>query len=299
MKTYRFLLSGVGRVGQAFLEAVAARGKLIAERHGLDLVCVGAADRSGVAWSPGGLDLPELVAAKKAGRGVAELPRVGRPGAKVVELIEEDDADVLFEASPADAKTGEPALKLVRTAQEYGLHVVLASKGPVVAAFDALTDRTDWEGNLKLPAIRFSAAVGGGLPIIDVGRRDLAVASIARVEAVLGAERDPSPDLVVLANAVLRFPAELADVEISGAAPARGERRVARAVRVARGYALTVSTETLGPDHPLARLGPDERGAVFETDLHGRVVLSCAGDGPRGAAAAMLKDVIGIAAARP
>jgi len=104
-----------------------------------------------------------------------------------------------------------------------------------------------------IPALRFSACVGGFLPTINVGWRDLAGCRIERVEAVLNgttqgilrameqggsyaealvemqrrglAETDPTLDvegwdaankLVILANAVLRQPTTLADVYVEG-----------------------------------------------------------------------------------
>ena len=103
------------------------------------------------------------------------------------------------------------------------------------------------------PALRFSACVGGAMPSVNVGWRDMLGCRIERVEAVLNgttqgilrameqgtsyadalaemqqrglAETDPTLDvegwdaankIVILANAVLRQPTTLADVAVEG-----------------------------------------------------------------------------------
>ena len=130
------------------------------------------------------------------------------------------------------------------------MHVVSANKGPIVLAYDELVMAAASPAGSRL---RFSACVGGYLPSVNIGRRDLAGARIERIEAVLNgttngilrameagtsyeealsemqqrgiAEADPTLDvegwdaankLVILANAVLGRPTTLADVEIAG-----------------------------------------------------------------------------------
>ena len=53
----RFLLIGAGNVGRRFLGLVDNKGPTLRERLGLDLVLVGIADRSGVAFNPDGLPI--------------------------------------------------------------------------------------------------------------------------------------------------------------------------------------------------------------------------------------------------
>ncbi|NJO00102.1 MAG: homoserine dehydrogenase, partial [Anaerolineales bacterium] len=133
-----------------------------------------------------------------------------------------------------------------------GMHAVLASKGPLVLAYQELAGLSDLT-TPAAPALRFSGAVGGALPSINLGRRDLAGARIQRVEAAVNgttqlilwlmsqgqsyeaalaeaqrigiAEPDPSLDvegwdaankLVIIANAVLGIPTTLTDVSVTG-----------------------------------------------------------------------------------
>ncbi|HEY0138570.1 MAG TPA: hypothetical protein VGB85_31015 [Nannocystis sp.] len=345
--TIRFVLTGLGNIGRTLLEVLHSRTEVLRERHGVELRAVAVADASGVALDPRGLDIGAVVALKKQRLGVAMLPGVGRPGVDALELVRSVEADMLLEATPTNHHDGQPGLELVRTALARGLHCVLASKGPLVVAYPELEAASDLGGVAGAPALRFSGAVGGGLPSINIGRRDLAGGRITRVEAVLNgttqmilglrargmsfaqalaeaqrvgiAEPDAELDvqgwdaackLVILANAVLRRPVKLADVNVTGiagvttealqAAWAGGGRMSLLAVAQAlpdpaRGYRLSVAPTVLGPDHPLARLGIDEMGIVYYSDIFGRTCAMSLEDGPVGSVAAMLRDILEIA----
>ena len=343
--TIRFVLTGLGNIGRTLLAVLHSREELLRERHGLVLRAVGLADSSGVAADPRGLELGAVVALKKQGLGVASLPRGGRAGS-ALELLESVEADMLLEATPTDHHDGQPGLELVRTALRRGMHCVLASKGPLVVAYPELEAASDLASPGR-PALRFSGAVGGALPSINIGRRDLAGGRITRVEAVLNgttqmilglrargmsfvqalaeaqrvgvAEPDAGLDvggwdaackLVILCNAVLRRHVTLADVSVTGiegvtreslrAAWAHGGRMSLLAVAQAlpdptQGYRLSVAPTFLAPDHPLGRLGIDEMGSIYHSDIFGRTCAMSREDGPVGSVAAMLRDILEIA----
>jgi hypothetical protein len=85
--TLRFILTGLGNIGRTFLEVPLARRDRLRERYDLVLVPVGVADASGAAADPAGLDVAAVVALKRQGRSVGELPGVGRPGQSALELL--------------------------------------------------------------------------------------------------------------------------------------------------------------------------------------------------------------------
>lgn len=254
MTRLRFIVTGVGNVGRTFLEVLLSRGPLLQERHGVELRAVGVADSSGALMDPAGLELAQIVACKRSGGRVAQL-RGGVPGLGAAALVDAADAELLVEATPSSPVDGMPGLAAVRRALARGMHCVLASKGPLVLAYPELAAQSDLTGSPHAPSLRFSGAVGGALPSINLGRRDLAGARITRVEGVLNhtcqlvlalrargwsseaalaearrlgvAEPDASLDLegwdaaaklVILAHAVLGAPAELRDVAVRGIA---------------------------------------------------------------------------------
>jgi homoserine dehydrogenase len=246
----RLLLMGTGNVGRRFLELLVAKEEVLAQRLGLDLVVVGAADTSGVAICPEGLDPQRLVDLKGKGQGVASYPDWGRPGVAGLEMVRETGADLFLDASPASMADGQPGLSCIQAALAKGMHVVTANKAPLVLAFPQLLDLARQQG-VKL---RYDATVAGGLPAINLGQRDLAAAQILRLEGVPNlttnyiltrmaddgltyeqalaeaqaaghAETDPTLDvegwdaankLVILAHSVLGQPATLEDVQVEG-----------------------------------------------------------------------------------
>jgi homoserine dehydrogenase len=129
------------------------------------------------------------------------------------------------------------------------MHVVTANKGPLVLAYEELTSLARTKGL----GLRFCGTVAGGLPAINLGQRDLAGATIERLEALPNlttsfildqmtqgksyvqalaaaqaqgcAEADPTLDvegwdaavkLVILANSVLGVLVRLDDISVQG-----------------------------------------------------------------------------------
>lgn len=254
--TYRLLLSGLGNVGRSFLGVLRSQEALLYERYGVRFSLAGCADSGGAAFDPAGLELNAVLAAKERRQSVATLAGAGRPGMGAVELAGSVEADLLLEATPVNLDTGQPGLDTARAALRRGIPLVLANKGPLALAFAelaGLSDQGTGQPGSKRPALRFSACVGGAMPTINIGRRDLAGAQILRVEAVLNgttqgilrameqgtsyadaladmqrrgiAETDPRLDvegwdsaskLVILANAVLGQPTTLRDLAVAG-----------------------------------------------------------------------------------
>jgi homoserine dehydrogenase len=339
MRVIRFLLNGVGQVGTRLLQILIQKQNLLRERYHVELLLVGCADRGGAAWDPTGLPVERVLNLKRAGESVARLPSVGRPQVPAREMVAAAQADVLVEASPANLETGEPGLGCIETALSRGMDVVTANKSPLALAFPRLQELSSRFGG----RIRFSATVGGGLPAVNLGQRDLAGTEIVRLEAILNltshailcwmeeglpfeqalaqmqaaghAEADPRLDvdgwdaaekLVILAWSVLRYPATLADVSVRGIADIGPERLsearatgcvirpLALAERTPMGYRLAVGPTLLSQDHPLARLGPEQMGIVYYTDIGGVVAASIVEATPMPTAAAVLRDILDL-----
>jgi homoserine dehydrogenase len=246
----RLLLMGVGNVGRRFLELLVRKSDTLQDGLKLQILVVGAADSSGAAICPEGLDPQQLVDLKTLGQGVADYPHWGRLGVSALEMVQATDADLFLDASPASMEDGQPGLACIEAALTRGMHVVTANKAPLVLAFPRLEGLAREHG-LQL---RYDACVAGGLPAINLGQRDLAAAHIYRLEGILNlttnyiltrmaedglsydealadaqaaghAEADPSLDvegwdaankLVILAHSVLSYPARLDEVAVEG-----------------------------------------------------------------------------------
>jgi len=236
----RLVAVGLGNIGRRFLQVLQDKADHLQAHYGLSFCLVGAADSGGAAHDPNGLDLQAIVALKEQGQSIAQYPGLGQPGKTPLALVE---------ASPVDLETGEPGLSCIRTALGRGMHVVTPNKGPLVLAYGELTALARAQGRQLL----FCGTVAGGLPAINIGRRDLAGATIHRLEALPNlttsfilermtegqsygqalaaaqaqgcAEADPTLDvdgwdaafkLVILANSVLGVPTVLDDVQVQG-----------------------------------------------------------------------------------
>ena len=249
MNTVDIILVGLGNLGRRLLEILERKEGQLARDYALQVRVVAAADSRGAALHPDGLPLTEVIATKRAGRSVGELPGAGRPGMLALDVVRTTPAHALVEASPTNLQHGEPGLSCIREALSRGMHVVTTNKGPLVLAYQELTALAARQG----VQMRFCGTVAGGLPALNIGRRDLAGATVHHLEAcpnfssnfVLfrmldGAsydeaiaiaqqggilEADPSLDvegwdaankLVILCNHVLRVPATLEDVRVEG-----------------------------------------------------------------------------------
>lgn len=251
MQTSRLAIVGLGNVGRRLLELIELKRPLLAARFGLELAIAGAADTSGAALATGGgrLEPGELLRFKREHKGVASYPQAGHAGMSPLELVRAVEADALVELSLTNLKDGEPGLSAFREALTRGMNVVTANKGPLVLAFPELAGLARSNGAKLL----HSATVTGGLPTLNIGRRDLGATVVEEFQGVVNgttnyilsrmtegqsyeealkhaqdigmAEADPTLDvdgwdaankLVIIANAVLRRPTTLKDMTVEG-----------------------------------------------------------------------------------
>jgi homoserine dehydrogenase len=245
----RLAVVGLGNVGRRFLELVQLKHELIRKRFGLELWIAAAGDTTGGADYFRGLDIPTILELKRSGKGMAAYPQHGRGEMQPVEVVRGAEADVLVENTLTNLKDGEPGLSTMREALGRRMHVVTANKGPLVLAYQELAELA-LRHKVKL---LHSATVCGGLPVVNIGRRDLGACEFTRFEGVVNgttnhilaamargetfdnalrhmqaegiAEADPSLDvdgwdaankLVIVANAVLNRPTALKDVRVEG-----------------------------------------------------------------------------------
>ena len=285
MRTSKSVLVGVGSIGQRFLQILMDKQETLNARYGLRLLLVAAVDSGGAALNDSGLDIHEVLRLKQTGTGVAAYPTNGIQGLTALDALEQAHADLLIELSPTNLQHGEPGLSAIAWSLANGMDVVTANKGPLVLSYQRLASLAAERGKSLL----FSGAVAGGLPTVNIGRRDLAGARVLRVEGIFNtttnyillrmgedglsfeealaeaqqagvAEADPSLDidgwdaankLVIVANSVLGMPATLDDVSVEGI---RGIRRddLLRAKESGRAIKLLVTADPVADHYKLA-----------------------------------------------
>lgn len=186
MSHYNLALLGFGNVGRALARLLIQKAPDLHSRYGITFSVTGIA--TGTHGSAIDLEGLEIEAALKvvefddkiAGTGLDGLSAEPVP-ANAIDFINRCGADVLFENSPVNYETGQPAVDHISTALGLGMHVVTANKGPVVHAYQELTKSADKNG----VKFYFESAVMDGAPIFSLFRETLPAARLMSFYGVL------------------------------------------------------------------------------------------------------------------
>jgi homoserine dehydrogenase len=246
----RIIIIGFGTVGQAVAKILTEKEAVLLNTYGFRPSIVAVVDRKGAALSPSGLDYNELEKVKKSSGSVSFHPQYGQPEISGIDVINNVESDIIVEATPTKIEDGEPGLSHIEAALKKKKHVITVNKGPLAVALPALMELASYNNVF----LRFSGSVGGGTPILDLGKiclrgdRSLSIKgilngttnyiltkmtdsnmpmSIALQEAQKAgyAEADPTYDvegidaackLVIMANWLINKPITIKDVEITG-----------------------------------------------------------------------------------
>ena len=90
-------------------------------------------------------------------------------------------ADVLFENTPVNVATGQPAIDHLQAALERGMHAITANKGPVVHAYRELTTLAQAKGRKFF----FESTVMDGAPIFSLFRSALPAVQLTSFRGIL------------------------------------------------------------------------------------------------------------------
>jgi homoserine dehydrogenase len=180
-KHHRLCLVGFGNVGKAFARLLLSKESELASRYGVSAVVTGIITGShGGAINPDGLDLDAALKLIEAGKNLDTLGTIQTPH-EVKRFISACPADFMFETTPVNPHTGQPALDYIKTALGTGMHVITANKGPVVHGYHALTALAEEKGVRFL----FESAVMDGAPIFALFREPLVGANLLSFEGIL------------------------------------------------------------------------------------------------------------------
>lgn len=246
----RLVLIGFGNLGRGLGRALIEKAKFLRANYGLAPRVVAAVDEYGAAVDKKGLKIERLLRAAERSKTVAAYPAKGKRKKSALEVIDDVEADVVFELTPTNIKTGNPGLAHIKRAMLAGRHVVTSNKGPLVVAFRELDRLAKRQG----VEFRYSASVGGAVPVIGLAKKLLVGNKVRAVRGVLNgttnyiltrmskegapfdvvlretqelgvAEKDPTLDIegidtackiTILANAILGMNAKLRDVRTVG-----------------------------------------------------------------------------------
>jgi homoserine dehydrogenase len=89
----------------------------------------------------------------------------------------------MFENSPVNTQTGQPALDHIRAALNLGMHAITANKGPVVHGYRELTTLAKSKGK----QFKFESTVLGGAPVFSVFRESFPLAELSSIKGIFNA----------------------------------------------------------------------------------------------------------------
>ena len=180
MAQYNLAFLGFGNVGRALARLLQRKEMELIDDYGISYRVTGiATGHHGAAINPVGLDLDEALRLTEAGRSLDPLSAA--PVIDSFDFIRQSAADVLFENSPVNHQTGQPAIDHLRQALELRMHAITANKGPVVHAYRMLTDLAAAQGR----KFYFESTVMDGAPIFSLFRSALPGADLLSFRGIL------------------------------------------------------------------------------------------------------------------
>ena len=179
---YNLAFIGFGNVARSLVRLLERKRGLLQSKHDITYAITGiATGRHGFAVNPNGLDIQKALELVESGKSIFPLSSFDVQDSLAV--IKHSSAHVMFENSPVNTQTGQPALDHIRTALNLGMHAITANKGPVVHGYRELTALAESQGK----KFRFESAVLGGAPIFSVMREAFPLAEIAAFKGILNA----------------------------------------------------------------------------------------------------------------
>lgn len=180
-KIYRLCLVGFGNVGKAFAKLLMKKKDELASRYDLSVSVTGIITGThGQAIDPDGLDLEKALTLVERGGKLNSISTDAAPN-ETRAFIAQCPAEVMFETTPVNPQSGQPALTHIQTALENGMHVVTANKGPVVHGYQMLRDLAQQRGL----HFRFESTVMDGAPIFSLFRQPLVGANLIAFRGIL------------------------------------------------------------------------------------------------------------------
>jgi homoserine dehydrogenase len=181
MRHSQLILVGFGSVGRAFARLLLRKGAVLRSDFGFTFQVNGIiTGRHGAAIDSYGLDLTRVLAVVDGGGSLDALSAQPAPR-DTLEFIRACPGNVLFENTPVNHHSGQPALDYLRAALELGMHAVTANKGPVVHGYHKLSALAAQKGVRFL----FESAVMDGAPIFSLFRGPLPAAELQGFHGIL------------------------------------------------------------------------------------------------------------------
>lgn len=179
---YNLSLIGFGNVARALVRLLERKRGMLQSQYDVTYAITAiATGRHGFAANPDGLDVNKAMELVESKRSISPLSSFLVNSS--LEAIQHSSAHVMFENSPVDHHSGQPAIAHVRAALEAGQHVITANKGTVVHGYRELTALAEAKGRRFL----FESTVLGGAPLFSLFRETFPLAELQSFKGILNA----------------------------------------------------------------------------------------------------------------
>lgn len=180
---YKLALIGFGNVARS-LAKLLLRKEALLKAQGITFSFTGISTGShGFAVNSDGLDIHKVLELVESGKDISSLNNYHLPIIDSLSVIQHSSADVMFENSPVNTQTGQPALDHIRTALTLDAHAITANKGPVVHGYRELTALAKSKGK----QFKFESTVLGGAPVFSVFRESFPLAELISIKGIFNA----------------------------------------------------------------------------------------------------------------
>ncbi|MBC7877490.1 MAG: homoserine dehydrogenase [Anaerolineales bacterium] len=179
---YKLALIGFGNVARSLARLLIRKQELLKSKYDITFSFTGISTGShGFAVNPNGLDIEQALELAENGKDISSLSTFQVQDSLAV--IQHSQADFMFENSPVDYETGQPAIDHVRAALNAGMHVSTANKGTVVHAYQELTELA----KSKNKRFMFESTVLGGTPVFSTFREAMPLAELISFKGIINA----------------------------------------------------------------------------------------------------------------
>ncbi|MBV6395314.1 MAG: hypothetical protein HFACDABA_00889 [Anaerolineales bacterium] len=179
---YKLCFIGFGNVARSLARLLERKRGSLKSTYDITYSVTGiATGRHGFAVNPDGIDVGQALEKVESGNSIAPLSTF--QVADSLAVIQHSQANVMFENSPVNYETGQPAIDHVRVALNLGMHAITANKGTVVHAYQELTALA----KSKNKKFRFESTVLGGSPVFSTFREAMPLAELTSFKGIINA----------------------------------------------------------------------------------------------------------------
>jgi len=181
---YKLAFIGFGNVARALAHLLTRKSAALEKNYGVTFSITGiATGKHGFAVNPNGFDIQQVLALVESGKSINALSDSKFPVTDSFSVIQYSGADVMFENSPVNTQTGQPALDHIRAALKLNMHAITANKGPIVYGYRELTALAKSKGK----RFGFESTVLGGAPVFSVFRETFPLAELSSIKGIFNA----------------------------------------------------------------------------------------------------------------